>query len=186
MTSRREARAAREAAEFEDVESTLVSHGRLTDAERLVARLSELGWSLGIAESLTGGLVSASVVGVPGASAVLRGAVVAYATDIKQTVLGVEPALLAAHGPVHPRVARQMAEGIRRVLGHGDEPTDVGIATTGIAGPVSPDGQPVGTVHLAVSTPLGSRVESLVLGGDRDQIRAEATACALRLARDAL
>ena len=62
---------------------------------------------------------------------------------------------------------------------------DIGIATTGIAGPVSADGQPVGTVHLAVSTPLGSRVESLQLEGDRDGIRAESAARALRLALDA-
>lgn len=186
MTTRREARAARMAAELDDLENTLVSHGRLTDAERLVARLKELDWSIGIAESLTGGLVSASVVAVPGASAVLRGGIVAYATDVKQSLLGVDATLLAAHGPVHPRVARQMAEGIRRTLGQDGEAADVGIATTGIAGPVSPDGQPVGTVHLAVSTPLGSRVESLVLGGDRDEIRAEAAALALRIAFDAL
>lgn len=186
MTTRREARAAREAVELDDLEETLVSHGRLSDPERLVARLKELGWTLGIAESLTGGLLAAAVVGVPGASAVLRGGVVAYATDVKQTVLGVDATLLAAHGPVHPRVARQMADGVRRVLGHAGEAADVGIATTGVAGPVSPDGQPVGTVHLAVSTPLGSRVESLVLSGNRDEIRAEATTLALRLAFDAL
>jgi nicotinamide-nucleotide amidase len=186
VTTRREARAARIAAELDDLDNTLVSHGRLTDPERLVARLKELGWTVGVAESLTGGLVAASLVAVPGASAVLRGAVVAYATDIKQSVLGVDATLLAAHGPVHPRVARQMAEGVRRALGAGSEQADVGIATTGIAGPVSPDGQPVGTVHLAVSTPLGSRVESLVLSGTRDEIRAEAAACAVRLAFDAL
>ncbi len=186
MTSRREARAARLAAEVDDLDNTLVSQGRPSDAERLIGRLKELGWTLGVAESLTGGLVAASLVAVPGASAVLRGAVIAYATDIKQTLLGVDATLLAAHGPVHPRVARQMAEGARRALGRGSEAADVGIATTGIAGPVSPDGQPVGTVHLAVSTPLGSRVESLVLSGTRDEIRAEAAALAVRLAFDAL
>lgn len=186
MTSRREARAARQAAEIDDLENTLVSVGRAPDVERVVARLSELGWTLAVAESLTGGLVVSAVVDVAGASAVLRGGVVAYATDVKQSVLGVDPTLLAAHGPVHPRVAQQMAEGVRRALAHGDQPADVGIATTGIAGPVSPDGQPVGTVHLAVSTPLGSRVESLVLTGDRAQIRVEAAARALRLALDAL
>ena len=189
MSTRREARAARLAAESEeldDLDSTLVSHGRLSDAERLIARLKELGWTVGVAESLTGGLVAASLVSVPGASAVVRGGVVAYATDIKQSLLGVDATLLAAHGPVHPRVARQMAEGVRRALGTTSGAADVGIATTGIAGPLSPDGQPVGTVHLAVSTPLGSRVESLVLSGDRDEIRAEAAALAVRLAFDAL
>lgn len=169
----------------DDVEQTFVSSQR-GDPERLVARLKELGWTLAVAESLTGGLVVASVVSVAGASAVLRGGVVAYATDVKSSLLGVEPTLLAAHGPVHPRVAQQMAEGARRALGAHGEPADVGIATTGIAGPVSPDGQPVGTVHIAVATPLGSRVESLHLSGDREKIRTDAVARALRLALDAL
>ena len=149
-------------------------------------RLAELGWTLAIAESLTGGAVAASVVSVSGASAVFRGGVVAYATDVKARLLGVDENLLAAHGPVHPRVARQMAEGARRALGAEGIPTDVGLATTGIAGPVSSDGQPVGTVHIAVATALGSRVESLVLSGDRAQVRAEATERVLRLALDAL
>ncbi|WP_454129941.1 CinA family protein [Microbacterium aurum] len=170
----------------DELENTLVSVGRRTDAERLVDRLGELGWTVAVAESLTGGLVAASIVAVSGASRVLRGGVVAYATDVKASLLGVDETLLSAHGPVHPRVARQMAEGVRRVLGHEGVPADVGIATTGIAGPVSADGQPVGTVHLAVSTPLGSRVESLQLDGDRDGIRAESAARALRLALDAL
>ncbi|WP_431804176.1 CinA family protein [Microbacterium sp. bgisy203] len=170
----------------EDLESTQVSVGRLSEPERLVARLGELGWTLGVAESLTGGLVVASIVAVPGASAALRGGIVAYATDLKAALLGVDETLLSAHGPVHPRVARQMAEGVRRAVGRDGEPADVGIATTGIAGPVSPDGQPVGTVHIAVSTPLGSRVESVQLGGDRAAIRAEAAALAVRVALEAL
>ncbi|WP_420792754.1 CinA family protein [Microbacterium thalli] len=170
----------------DEVESTLVSSGRRTDAERLVERLSELGWTVGVAESLTGGLVVSELVAVSGASAVVRGGIVAYATEIKQRLLNVDAALLEAHGAVHPRVARQMAEGAREALGPGAAAADVGIATTGIAGPESPDGQPVGTVHIAVSTALGVRTESLVLEGDRAQIRAEATARAIRLAIDAL
>ncbi|MCT9821501.1 CinA family protein [Microbacterium sp. W1N] len=170
----------------DDLENTLVASGPRSDAERLIARLKELGWTAAVAESLTGGLVVSSLIGVSGASAVIRGGVVAYATDLKQSLLGVDATLLEAHGPVHPRVARQMADGVRRSLGRGEDPADVGVATTGIAGPISPDGQPVGTVHLAVSTPLGSRVESLQLSGTREQIRAEATARAVRLALDAL
>lgn len=175
----------------DDLESTQVSAGRRSDPERLVARLGELGWTLGIAESLTGGLVVSAVVAVPGASNVLRGGIVAYATELKATLLGVDTTLLAAHGPVHPRVAQQMAEGVRRAVsahqgGAADLPADVGIATTGIAGPLSPDGQPVGTVHVAVSTPLGSRVETAVLDGDRDTVRAEAAALAIRVALEAL
>lgn len=170
----------------DDLESTQVSMGRRNDPERLVERLTELGWTLGVAESLTGGLVVASIVSVAGSSNVLRGGIVAYATDLKASLLGVDETLLAAQGPVHPRVARQMAEGVRRAVRKGGAPADVGIATTGIAGPVSPDGQPVGTVHIAVSTPLGSRVESVLLAGDRAGIRAEATALALRVALEAL
>ncbi|SFI38633.1 MULTISPECIES: CinA family protein [Microbacterium] len=170
----------------EELESTLVSASRRTDPERLIARLKDLGWSVGIAESLTGGLVVSSLVSVAGASAVVRGGIVAYATDVKESLLGVDATLLEAHGPVHPRVARQMADGVRRAVGRDGIPADVGIATTGIAGPLSPDGQPVGTVHIAISTPLGSRVESFQLGGDREAIRSEAAARALRLALDAL
>jgi nicotinamide-nucleotide amidase len=169
----------------DEVEQTLVSFGPRSEPERLVGRLKELGWTLGIAESLTGGLVAASVVSVPGSSAVFRGGVVAYATDLKARLLGVDETLLEAHGPVHPRVARQMADGVRRTVGEADA-ADVGIATTGIAGPLSSDGQPVGTVHIAVSTPLGSRVESLELTGDREQIRTEAAARAISLAIEAL
>ncbi|WP_345803498.1 CinA family protein [Microbacterium sp. AZCO] len=149
-------------------------------------RLRELGWTIGVAESLTGGLVVSTLVGVPGASAVVRGGIVAYATELKHTLLGVDPTLLDAHGPVHPRVARQMAEGVRLRLGQDDEPCDVGISTTGIAGPDSPDGQPVGTVHIGVATPLGTRVDSLELSGTRDEIRAETVRRAVRTALDAL
>ncbi|MFJ6678907.1 CinA family protein [Microbacterium sp. NPDC091382] len=169
----------------DELEETAVARGPRSDSERLVERLKELGWTLGVAESLTGGLVAASVVSVSGASAVFRGGIVAYATDLKARLLGVDETLLDAHGPVHPRVARQMAEGVRRAVGE-DESADVGIATTGIAGPVSSDGQPVGTVHIAVSTPLGSRVESLALDGDRDEIRTAAAARAIALAVEAL
>ncbi len=156
------------------------------DAERLLARLRERGWTLGVAESLTGGLLVAALVAVPGASDVLRGGVVAYATQLKHTLLGVDRALLDEHGAVHADVARQMAEGARIRLGDRGAPCDVGIATTGIAGPDSPDGQPVGTVHVAVSTPHGTRVASLGLSGTREQIRAEAVRRALGLALDAL
>ncbi|MBN9185626.1 MAG: CinA family protein [Microbacterium sp.] len=184
MTSRREARAA--AAAADDLESTLVVDRHGADPERLLQRLGELGWTVGVAESLTGGMVVAALVAVPGASAHVRGGVVAYATDLKHALLGVDAALLEMHGPVHPEVARQMAEGVRIALGRGATRADVGISTTGIAGPDSPDGQPVGTVHIGVSTPLGTRVESIVLAGGRDEIRAEATRRAIRLALDAL
>ncbi|MFE1666022.1 CinA family protein [Microbacterium sp. P02] len=156
------------------------------DAERLLSALRERGWSLAVAESLTGGLLAASVVAVPGASASFRGGVVAYATEVKHTVLGVDAGLLAAHGPVHPDVAAQMAVGVRRALEGADGPVDVGIATTGIAGPQSPDGQPVGTVHIGVATPDGISVRSLTLRGTRDEIRTQTVRLALATASASL
>nr|WP_043361854.1 nicotinamide-nucleotide amidohydrolase family protein [Microbacterium testaceum] len=146
----------------------------------LLDRLAELGWTVAVAESLTGGLLVSSLVDVPGASRVVRGGVVAYATDVKQSVLGVDAALLEAHGAVHPRVARQMARGVRDVLGRDGVPADVGVATTGVAGPDTQDGHVVGTVHIGVSTPLGTSVDSLVIAGDRERIRREAARIAVR------
>jgi len=159
---------------------------RRTPAERLLDRLSELDWTIATAESLTGGLVVASLVAVPGASRHVRGGIVAYATDLKNTLLGVDATLLEVGGAVQAKVARQMAERVRQTMAEGDRSAEVGVSTTGIAGPDSPDGQPVGTVHVGVSTPLGTRVESLLLSGTREEIRAETVQVALRLAREAL
>jgi nicotinamide-nucleotide amidase len=146
----------------------------VTPAERVIVRLQELGLTVGTAESLTGGRLVATLVDVPGASAVVRGGVVAYATELKHSVLGVDAELLESHGPVHPEVARQMAAGARRILG-----ADVGISTTGIAGPTSPDGQPIGTVHIGIAAAAGIRILSLRLAGDREQVRSECVRRAL-------
>ncbi|WP_404432237.1 CinA family protein [Microbacterium lacus] len=154
----------------------------MTDAAALIARLIKRGWTVGVAESLTGGMVIAELVSVPGASAVVRGGVVAYATEVKHTLLGVDAALLAASGAVHPEVARQMAEGVRGALGGADAAAEVGIATTGVAGPDPQDGQPVGTVYVAVSTGEGTRVKRLLLTGSRAEIRTQAMDAALGLA----
>lgn len=169
-----------------DGATEIVRRRRRTDAERILERLSELGWSLAVAESLTGGLVTAALVEVPGASACLRGGVVAYDSAIKASLLGVDAGFLADHGAVQPKVARQMADGVRDALAVGGVRADVGVSTTGIAGPDSPDGQPVGTVYVAVSTALGTRVESLMLEGTREQIREQTVRRALRLLLEAL
>ncbi|MFB8190296.1 CinA family protein [Microbacterium sp. NPDC055988] len=145
----------------------------------LLSALTRRGWTLGVAESLTGGALCAEVVSVPGASKVLLGGVVAYATPVKATVLGVDPELLAAQGPVHPQVALQMADGVRRVVSVDGVPADVGLSTTGIAGPDSPDGQPVGTVHIGIVTPDGSSVKALHLSGSRDAICRQTVTAAL-------
>jgi len=153
----------------------------LRSAERLLEALAARGLTVAVAESLTGGLVSSSLVEVPGASRVLRGGVVAYATQVKADVPGVDRSLLAAQGAVDPLVARQMALGVARLLG-----ADLGLASTGVAGPDPQDGFPPGTVFVAAA--LGSRVRSieLALTGDREEVRAAARDALLDLALDHL
>lgn len=149
-------------------------------ASQLLSRCEELGVHLAVAESLTGGLLSAALVEIPGASRVYRGSVTAYATPLKAQILGVDAELLAQHGPVHSEVAAQMAGGVARVLG-----ADLGISTTGVAGPGPADGHLAGTVFVAAS--LGERVlvRPLHLDGDRDAVRTasvqQALECALEL-----
>lgn len=134
------------------------------------------GWTLAVAESLTGGLVAAEIASVPGASRAFRGSVTAYATSLKHDLLGVDADLLAARGAVDPQVARQMAEGVRDRLG-----ADWGVSTTGVAGPDPQDGRPVGTVHVAVAGPLGARTADLRLTGDRTAIRTASVTAVLEL-----
>ncbi|GEK20675.1 CinA family protein [Cellulomonas xylanilytica] len=153
----------------------------MSTASDLLAALGARGWSVAVAESLTGGLVTAALVDVPGASSVLRGGVVAYATELKGTLLGVDGGLLDARGAVDPDVARAMASGVRARLG-----ADVGLATTGVAGPDPQDGNPPGTVHVAVCTPDGTTVRSLLLPGDRGEVRARSVDAVLTLAVDLL
>lgn len=143
----------------------------MTDVRALVAALTARGETVAVAESLTGGLVVATLVGVPGASAVVRGGVVAYATPVKHTVLGVSADLLAGHGAVDPEVARQMASGVRTALAVDGEPATWGISTTGVAGPDPQDGKPVGTVFVGIASASGAEAYELHLEGDREAIR---------------
>lgn len=151
----------------------------MSAAAALLAALQRRGWTLGVAESLTGGALSAEIVTVPGASASLLGAVVAYATPVKHSLLGVDERMLREHGPVYPLVASQMADGVRRAVAVNGEPADVGVATTGIAGPDSPDGQPVGTVHIGVVTPERSATFTFEFSGDREAVRRQSVDAAL-------
>ncbi|WP_426324717.1 CinA family protein [Microbacterium sp. E-13] len=146
-------------------------------AASLLRALATRDWSVAAAESLTGGRVTATLVDVPGASAHVRGGIVAYATDLKSSALGVEADLLAARGAVDPTVAEQMAQGARRVLR-----ADVGLATTGVAGPDPQDGHPVGTVYVAVATPETVVVSALTLTGTRDEIRTRTVESVIELA----
>jgi nicotinamide-nucleotide amidase len=148
----------------------------VTGPARVVERLHERGQTLATAESLTGGLLAATIVDVPGASAVFRGGLVTYATDLKRSLAGVPAGLLAERGPVDPDVARALAAGVRRRCG-----ADWGLATTGVAGPEPHAGAPVGTVHVAAVGPDGGRVRSLTVPGDRAAVRRGAVAAALAL-----
>ncbi|MWV49519.1 nicotinamide-nucleotide amidohydrolase family protein [Rathayibacter sp. VKM Ac-2803] len=149
----------------------------------MVRALEERGLGLAIAESLTGGALSSAVVEVPGASAVYRGAVVSYATDLKHRLLGVDDTLLAEHGPVHPEVALQMARGVASRLGAEGVRT-VGVATTGVAGPDPQGGAAVGTVFVAAVLGDDERVLELRLNGGRAEIRAASVEAALEAARE--
>ena len=149
-------------------------------ARQVVTALVAAGRTVATAESLTGGLVCAALTDVPGASAVVRGAVVAYATELKAQLLGVDPDLLATGGAVQAEVARQMASGVCRVLG-----AEVGVATTGVAGPDPQDGRPVGTVFVAVAAEGRVAVRELALAGDRGTIRARTVEAALDLLMEA-
>ncbi len=139
----------------------------------VVALLAERGLTVAVAESLTGGYVAGRLCAVPGASAVFRGGVVAYHSDIKFDVLGVE------EGPVvNEGAALAMAHGVRRRLG-----ADIGLATTGVAGPDEAEGQPVGTVCLAVAGDETERSTTVRLPGDRERIRQFSTITLLDLFR---
>ncbi|WP_037913844.1 CinA family protein [Actinacidiphila yeochonensis] len=148
----------------------------MSAAEAALRLLWDRQATVAVAESLTGGLVAAELASVPGASRAFRGSVTAYATELKHELLDVDAGLLAARGAVDPEVARQMAQGVRRRLR-----ADWGLATTGVAGPDPQDGQPVGTVFVAVAGPDRSEVRELLLAGDRSVIRGGSAEAVLEL-----
>ena len=135
--------------------------------------LRERGLRLGLAESVTGGLVAARLTAVPGASEVFRGSVVSYASEVKYDLLGVP------EGPVvTAEAAAEMAVGARRALG-----ADIGLALTGVAGPDEQEGQPVGTLHVGIASDDGVATTSLRLPGTRDQMRQFSVISSLDLLR---
>ena len=154
------------------------------EAVAVIATATKLGVTVGCAESLTGGLVAAEMVSVPGASAAFRGSIVAYDSMLKNDLLGVDASLLASTGAVTAEVAGAMAEGALARLG-----VDVAVATTGVAGP-DPDpvsGEAPGAVFIAVAGgSLGTLVREMSLEGDRDEIRRRATRAALQALLDGL
>lgn len=171
-------------------------------AERLVRVLRGAQQTVATAESLTAGLCAAHIASVPGASSVLRGGLIVYATELKHSLCGVDQALLSAEGPIHPEVARQLARGAAIRCG-----ADVGIGLTGVAGPDPQDGHPVGEVYVGVALKGHTEVRSLREEFDqqffdalvqrepdeqavarliRSEIRERAAAAALSLAADML
>lgn len=136
-----------------------------SDPAAVVHLLLDRGLTIATGESLTAGLVAASLAEVPGCSSVLRGGVVAYQADVKHSLLDVSSEALA-EGLVTRAVAEGMAAGAARRLG-----ADVGVGTTGVAGPDAHDGEPVGSVWIAVVTGDGAVARHLALSGDRADIR---------------
>ena len=134
--------------------------------------------TLATAESLTGGLIGALLTAVPGASHAYLGGAITYATRLKATLAEVDEETLAAHGPVDPRTAAQMARGIARRCS-----ADWGLAVTGVAGPDPQDGHPVGQVFVAVARARDGEtaVRELRLTGDRAAIRSATARLALEL-----
>ena len=137
-----------------------------TDPQQIVARLTARGATVSTAESLTGGRLAASLTSVPGASSCVVGGIVAYATEVKVTVLGVPADLVAEHGVVSEECAAAMAAGARDLLG-----TTYAMATTGVAGPDPQEGHPAGHVWVAVAGPEGVETRLLALSGDRSEVQ---------------
>lgn len=155
-------------------------------AARIIAELTGRGERLAVAESLTGGLLTSAFVDVPGASAVLLGGVVAYASPVKASVLGVDAQLIAERGVIDAEVARQMARGVAARLAVDGQPAEYALATTGVAGPDPQDGHPAGTVWIGLATPAGERAHELTVSGGRPAIRAAAVDAALEILADEL
>ena len=147
----------------------------------LIEDLVRAGETVAVAESLTGGLVLSTLVNPAGASRVVVGGVVAYSTDVKTSVLGVDAGLLAERGAVDAAVAVQMAERVRAQFG-----ATIGLATTGVAGPDPQDGVSVGTVFVALSSDRGDSVEEHHFGGTRDDVRLASVDATLTLLENSL
>ena len=147
-------------------------------SRRTVECFTRSGKTLGTAESLTAGMIAASLGGISGASAVLMGGIVSYDPRIKHELLQVPQEIIDTVGVVSAPCARQMALGARQALG-----VDIAVSATGFAGPTggTPEA-PVGTVFVGVSSPAGTRVQECHFTGDRQSVREQSVIAALTLA----
>lgn len=148
----------------------------LPSAEDLIRAATQAGLTVGVAESLTGGQLCACLVEVPGASAVVKGGIVAYDAALKVALLDVDADVLDQHGPVSEPVAIQMARGVREVAG-----ADIGVSTTGAAGPEPHGGKKPGTVFVGLSIGDEHRAIELRIPGDRQAVRRAAIDAAISL-----
>jgi len=157
----------------------VIGYGDETVASATARLLSSRGLTLSVAESCTGGALSAKLTAIAGASDYFMGSVVSYSNAVKVSVLGVSPDTLASVGAVSRQTAEQMAEGIRRLCG-----TDYSIATTGIAGPSGgSDEKPVGTVWIAIASPDGVFSKKMMYGRLRAQNIERASVTAINMLR---
>lgn len=151
-------------------------------ATDILLRARDLGFTLGSAESCTGGMIAAAITAIPGSSESFVGGIVSYWAEIKEVVLGVDARIIGEYGVVSCETAEAMAQGACRVLG-----CDYAIATTGIAGPTGAEpGKPVGTVCYGVAGPDSVRSLTCCAGDTRDEVRARAVTMALKMLLDAL
>jgi PncC family amidohydrolase len=144
-------------------------------AAQVHAELLRRELTIAVAESVTGGDLCGILTAAPGASATVLGGVVSYATSVKQQVLGVPDEVVASHGVVSAQCAEAMAAGVRRLVG-----SDWALSTTGVAGPDSQEGKPVGTVFVGIAGPSLVRSVELSLSGERPDIRVQACAEAMK------
>ncbi|MDU6111575.1 MAG: CinA family protein [Winkia neuii] len=152
-----------------------------TLAAQLIQGCKDMGYSIAVAESLTGGWLASSIVDIPGASTVFRGGALTYQTQTKASVLGVSVEELEQTGPYTDSVARQMAEGVLKLYS-----ADMAIATSGVAGPGDDGGHPAGEVHICVLTPTKQILRTVNIEGDRATVRAQSVILALAAANTAL
>lgn len=146
-------------------------------AARVVALAEERGRTVGTAESLTAGLIAATIADIPGASKVLLGGIVSYDPRVKHALLHVSQAVIDGEGVVSEPCARQMAEGARRALG-----ADIAVSATGVAGPGGgTEETPVGTVYIGCASAGETRVERCQFQGDRQTVRMRSVERALEM-----
>lgn len=165
-----------------DISKRSVGYGELGAAAKDLVEFSIAhNIKLATAESLTGGMISASLTSIPGSSEVVKGGVASYTNEIKRDVLNVDGSLLESQGAVCEDVAREMADGVAHALN-----ADITVSVTGIAGPTGAEpGKPVGTVFIGCHSPQDTSIARFQFEGDREEVRRKTTLEALLIMKNA-